>query len=217
MARSKNYKTLADVSDYSLFHLKLLYNKLPKLVRKAYPTLSQNNILRNCALFSCAYLTGGRISEVLSVKFKNVRKDGEWLILRLPNKKNIKTTWKDAIINIEVEKPFMKHFVKYYIMKLSTGADLDDYMFTTHKSKNKRMQRSTAYRIFCKTLKANPHFFRKLRASHLLEHFNFDAKMLQQYMGWATIISSEPYLKVSTIGIKRKYMLNADELKKILN
>lgn len=212
---SKNYKTLEHIGNYSLSNLRFIYSKLPSIIQSKY-RCSNKNVLRNCALFSCAYLTGGRISEILELKYSNITKEGDWLIVRLPNLKNKKTTFKDCLINLNVEKPFLRYLLKYYIMQKAKNIDLDCYLFTTNSKTNKRMNRTTAYRIFIKVFKSNPHFFRKLRASHLLEYFKFDAKMLQQYMGWANIISSEPYLKISKQGMMKRYLESSEEIKKIL-
>lgn len=216
MNHSKYFKTLEHIGNYSLSNLNLIYQRLPRLVARAYPKMSPRLVLRNCALFSCAYLTGGRISEILELKYSNITKEGDWLIIRLPNLKNKRTTFKDCLINLKVEKPFLNYLVKYYIKQLASGVDLDDYLFSTNRKHNKKMDRATAYRIFIKVLKFNPHFFRKLRASHLLEYFGFDPKMLQQYLGWSSIISSEPYLKISKQGMMKRYLESSEEIKKIL-
>jgi site-specific recombinase XerD len=210
---SNIYKTLEEVGDYSLGNLKLVFNTLPKLTRNAYPGITEDEVLRNCAIISCAYLSGGRISEVIDLKVKNISKEEDWLIVRLPNRKNKKLHYKDIIVNIKVEKVFIRYLVKYFIRK-SMDTDQDDYLFKSDRKV--RICRTTAYLIFKRIVKTNPHFFRKLRASHLLEYYGFDAKMLQQYLGWSSIISSEPYLKISKFGMKARYMENSERVKRLI-
>lgn len=209
----ETYKTLEEVGDYSLSNLKMVFNSLPKLTKVAYPGITEEEVLRNCAVISCAYLSGGRISEVIDLKIKNISKEEDWLTVRLPNRKNRRTHYKDCIVNIKVEKVFIKYLVKYFVKK-SLTMEQDDYLFKSDR--NKRISRTTAYLIFKRIVKTNPHFFRKIRASHLLEYYGFDAKMLQQYLGWSSIISSEPYLKISKFGMKNKYMENSERVKKLI-
>lgn len=210
---SENYKTLEEVGDYSLTNLRMVFNNLVNLTKRAYPNLPENDILRNCAIISCAYLSGGRISEVIDLRIKNISKEEDWLIVRLPNRKNRKTHFKDCVVNIKVEKVFIKYLVRYFV-KMSLVRDQEDYLFQSNR--HKKISRITAYLIFRKIVKTNPHFFRKIRASHLLEYYGFDAKMLQQYLGWSSIISSEPYLKISKFGIKARYMENSERVKKLI-
>jgi hypothetical protein len=40
--------------------------------------------------------------------------------------------------------------------------------------------------------------------------------MLQQYLGWSSIISSEPYLRISKFGMKARYMENSERVKKLI-
>ena len=209
----ETYKTLRDVGDYPLRNLKLMFDNLPQLTKKAYPRITEEEVLRNCAIISCAYVTGGRISEVIDLKVKNISKEEDWIILRLPNRKNKRTVYKDAIANLKVEKIFLKYLLKYFVKK-QLVYEQDDYLFQSDRKK--KICRTTAYLIFKRIVKSNPHFFRKLRGSHLMEYYGLTPKELQQFMGWATFSSSEPYILISKFGMKNRYMENSERAKKLI-
>ena len=216
MEHTKYFGRLEDVGNYSLSNLKELFLRLPRYSKLAYPGISHEKHLRNCAMISTAYLTGGRISEVINIRVKDISKEEDWIKIRLPNLKNKKVTFKDCSANIKVENIFIKYLVKYYVMKIIAGEDPENYLFTSSNIINKKISRVQAYHIFTKVFRRNPHFLRKVRATHLLEYYMLDAKMLQQYIGWANFVSSEPYIRLSQTSIKKRYMENADHIKNIL-
>jgi len=211
------FKYLDDVMDYKLSSLVLIWNKLPIIMRKRVPHANRLAIFRNLALVSALYITGGRASEVATIQLKDITIEDGWIYIRLNNRKNRRNPRKEIMANLEVEKVFLNWLVKYYNYRLSIVNDLDAPLFPIVKGKEYNVFNSqqAIYNMTTRYTGINPHFFRKLRASHLLEYYGFDIKPLQQYLGWSSVLSSEPYLKISKAGIKKNYLQNQEEIKKI--
>ncbi|HRT03523.1 MAG TPA: site-specific integrase [Candidatus Diapherotrites archaeon] len=215
------FHTLDEVPDFKLSTLVKLWNNLPKIIKKRYPFIETCNYYRDLAILSALYITGGRSAEIVGIRLQDITIEDGWLYIRLPNKKNKRQKSKVIVANIDIEHIFIKYLVYYYEYRLKEVSDLSTPLFP--KFTKKRMKETEAllpaavYKIATRCISINPHFFRKIRASHLLEYYNFDVKALQQYMGWSSIISSEPYLIISKAGLKKNYMQNADEVKKIID
>ena len=211
---SIHYKYLEDVSDYKLSNLVGLWNTLPDIIIKRVPNTKKEAVLRNLAICSALYITGGRASEVATIRLKDITFEEGWIYIRLNNRKNKKNPRKEIMARLDIEEVFLKWLVKYYKYRLNMSNDLDDPLFPMLKG-DVCLSRQAVYNMTTKYIGINPHFFRKLRASHLLEYYELDVKALQQYLGWASVLSSEPYLRISKAGIKKKYLQNQEDIKKI--
>lgn len=215
---TESFHTLDDVPDFKLSVITKLFVKMSKIMQMRHPQSQKNIRFRNLAIISALYITGGRASEVSEIKLKDVTFENGWIFIRLINRKNKRFTRKEIMANLEIEKVFLKWLVDYYNYRVSY-CDLEDPLFPMIYQKQEQQVCITPmaiYHIATRYVKINPHFFRKLRASHLLEYYGFDVKALQQYLGWSSVLSSEPYLRISKSGIKQNYLKNQEEVKKII-
>lgn len=212
------YKQLEDVTDYKLSTLVMVWNKLPLIMRKRNPLAKARLIFRNLAICSALYITGGRASEVANIRLRDITFEDNWIYIKTDNRKNKKRQKKEIMANLEVEKVFLKWLVKYYQYRLKMNEDLETPLFPNmngEKEYNVCLSQQAIYWTTTQYIGLNPHFFRKLRASHLMEYFDFTPKELQQYIGWASFVSSEPYVILSKSGIKKSYLQNQEDIKKI--
>ena len=224
---SKYYRYLEEIDDYDISTISSLFGQIPRILRIRRPTFDVGRIRHAYALLCALYLTGGRISEVTEIKVSNINVEDGWLRIRLPNRKNKKSKTKLISIRIDLEKFAVVPFLKYYIRRYK---QVDDYDLPLFNSFSRGVEvyddgslrytmpitvrglRNLCYDI----LGWNPHFFRKIRATYLLKYYSFDAKKLQKYMGWSTIISSEAYINMSTHDMEAQIMENYERVKLIL-
>lgn len=59
------------------------------------------------------------------------------------------------------------------------------------------LDRSTIYRHLTSSLEINPHGFRKLRATHLVQEHHYTAHQLKKFFGWSTSAPSDYYVNLS--------------------
>lgn len=121
--------------------------------------------------------------------------------------------------DFDIEKPFIKWLVKYYHYRINQTDDLETYLFPMMQGEveyDTPLRQTAIYNNTTRYVGINPHFFRKLRASHLLEYYGLGVKELQQYLGWSSVLSSEPYLRISKAGIKKSYLQHKEEVKKTI-
>lgn len=216
---SASYHFLDDVMDYKLSDLVRLWNKMPNIMRKNRPKSNEKIINRNLALISALYITGGRASEVAEIKLKDISFEDSWIYIRLINRKNKINKRKEIMADFDIEKPFIKWLVKYYHYRINQTDDLETYLFPMMQGEveyDTPLRQTAIYNNTTRYVGINPHFFRKLRASHLLEYYGLGVKELQQYLGWSSVLSSEPYLRISKAGIKKSYLQHKEELKKTI-
>jgi site-specific recombinase XerD len=213
------YKTLEEVTDFKLSTLVVWWNKLPKTMRIRNPLVKEMAIFRNLAICSALYITGGRASEVAHIRLRDISFEDSWIYIKLINRKNKRNPTKEIMANLEIEQVFLNWLVKYYNYRINQVEDMDAPLFPIMQNNieyNVFLNQRTIYSTTTRFTGINPHFFRKLRASHLLEYYGFDVKALQQYLGWSSVLSSEPYLRISKSGIKKSYLQHQDDVKKII-
>lgn len=167
---------------------------VPEELRQIISSISSP---RNKALISLAYLTGGRISELVDSAITKrmcvlTEKDNRQLLLiRMPNRKNKNRNNKDIPIPIDGE-PLL---VKYILVYLGT-LELDEPLF--------QFQRSRAYQIIQKEIGMNCHFLRHLRATHLVVHKDFNEQLLLRFMGWSDSRPAKHYMEIRWKDILQK-------------
>ena len=133
---------------------------------------------RDAALIATTFLTAGRISEVLAVRYGDVFCPEEGvMVLRMPILKRRKELFK--MIPIVREDPFAGFMWDYVL----TGEDLEARIF--------RMDRSTAWRI-CKRYGFHPHELRHSRLTELAQFMTED--VLKSFAGWAIKSMARYYL-----------------------
>ena len=146
------------------------------------------------ALFILEYLTAGRISEVLSLRRKQLRmdvKDGRQVlcILHMLNEKNKRKTMKTFYIPVDKEG------------KLVTL--LLDYINTRHgfifpfRSRQRAWQILKKYGLF-------PHFLRHIRLTHLVTIYGFSDRLLVEYAGWRDSQPAQFYIQLKSDDVLEK-------------
>ena len=188
--------------------------------------------LRARALIAIYYLTAGRLTEVTKRKYAyksdNIKDDKGRIIerripiriepefkgitkqdisydtidelpvmyLRLENRKHRLRKTKRQPIPISLEQPIIKHIEAYTnTLKVSS---LPLFRFT-----NKR-----ATQIINDTTGFNCHFWRHIRATHLITLYDFNEQALIEYMGWTDARPAKHYMELSKKDLFRSFYKN---------
>lgn len=227
---SKHYQSLEDVHQYrKVADVKYLLMSAEQAMKKAGYTPTQ--VKTYSAFFSLQFLTAGRLSEVYDIKLKNIyvkKESGQWfLFVLMPNRKSRKTTKKISLIWIDnpAERLFVNRvmsYIKYRYNILEISKDKhnkvmqkklpeiasvigEELLFINPTPKiHKKLYRMLLTKQYNQFFKINTHFVRSLRASILVNQYNFSSKELQKFLGHTTIVSSEPYINLDINKIKYK-------------
>lgn len=144
---------------------------------------------RDKALCAFAYLTGGRISEIIKEVQKKHLEDG-WLdgkkvlLIDMPNRKNKKRHRKKIPILVDREKDFI-NIIEEYINTLQ----LEDVLFNFNKHR--------AYQIIRKHLDMNCHFLRDIRLTHLVTKHDLNGHQVKLYAGWSDTRPADTYIQLN--------------------
>ena len=171
-------------------------------INKELSNEEKNVLFRNRVLISILYLSGARITEVLSLKKENFDfdrpKSANYLIKKMKNQKNKKNPTK--VIQMPKSDKLVKD-IKSYVERLPTD---NSYLFYqrkkvfgwTYERINKPMHRSTAFRM---VKKLDPdiwcHWFRHQRLSHLAE--NLTDRQLIGISGHRSTQNLEHYVRLN--------------------
>lgn len=144
-------------------------------VRKIFRRAVQKNDYRAVALIAMLYYTGGRISEVLQIKTKDINKNSI-LIKGKGNK------YRELLISKELQK--------YLKMYANSKSQQTVYLFTGKKKNPPNITRNTAHVIlknYCAMVKINQdlihaHAFRHLFAQNLARK-NINPVIIAQLLG----------------------------------
>lgn len=139
-------------------------------------------------LIVLAYLTGGRIREVLSLKRGQLRtedKSGRRVlsIYHMLNEKNKKRKSKTFFIPIDKEGDLVETIIPY----LNTRGK-NDSLFN-FKSRQRAWQITRKYGF-------HPHIFRHYRLTHLVTIYNFSDRMLVEFAGWKDSAPGHYYIQL---------------------
>lgn len=227
---SEHYQTLEDVHQYrKVADVKYLLMSAEQEMKKAGYTPIQVNTYS--AFFSLQFLTAGRLSEVYDTKLKHIyvkKEAGQWfLFVLMPNRKSRKSKKKISLIWIEnpVERIFVNRVIsyikyRYNILEIPKSQHTkvmkkklpevepiigEEPLFLNPTPKvHKKLYRMALTKQYNQFFKINTHFVRSLRASILVNQYNFTPKELQKFMGHTNIVSSEPYINLDINKIKYK-------------
>lgn len=174
-------------------------------LKEKISAIQGSNQVRDRALAAFLFITGCRIEEVVKFcdKEKNwhspIKKtqiemhENYFSIMTVRVLKSRKNRWKSIPIvpMDDDEKFFMNTFlVWYHIVK-----EPNDPLFN--------MTRQRAFQILSK-VGLFPHLLRHSRCTILVTKFGFDSYDLQKFIGWNSIISSEPYVHLNVKDLVRK-------------
>jgi integrase len=220
---NQNYLRLEDVEYYPLKTFLTILNEESifkhSTYGKEYAILQKQSLIRNQAIVSAIYLCGSRVTEICNLNIEDVIIDEPYLYITTDNLKSKIKRRKKVIVDMSIEGEIAKYFIRYYNWRKKFCKSEDEPLFLSLWKKKKYTRRLTSYSIYriCnRYFKFNPHFLRKLRASHLRAYYKFDSQELKRYMGWSSIISATPYLHVSDQEIMDKFTVNSERVKRIL-
>jgi integrase len=179
-------------------HPKGQKTKMPDVPSRGELITKLNSIydLRDKTLCSIAYLTAGRVREILSIYkgdiTKTKRYGHEWLMINMEREKVTDKKFHRKIIpiNIEKEKDFVKPILEY--LEIYKG----DKLF------NITPQR--AWQLIKRYFGFHPHFFRHIRLTHLVTVYDFSEQELMQYAGWTTSNPSKYYIQLKYTDLMKK-------------
>jgi len=167
------------------------------------------------ALIAMYYLTAGRLTEIVRKKgFETAPVEKEFLgickqdisydtiddkpvmYLRIENRKNKKRKTKRQPIPILLEEPLVKHIKAYTDMIMIPNLPL-------FKFSSKR-----ATQIINDTTGFNCHFWRHIRATHLVTLYDFNEQALIEFMGWTDARPAKSYMELSKKDLFRSFYKN---------
>jgi integrase len=139
-------------------------------------------------LIVLAYLTAGRIKEILSLRRGQIRteeKNGRRVlaIYHMLNEKNKKKKTKTFFIPIDKEGELIETIIPFLNTK-----EKDDKLFNFNS-------RQRAWQI-TKMYGFHPHIFRHYRLTHLVTIYNFSDRMLVEFAGWKDSAPGHYYIQL---------------------
>ena len=203
---TEQFKELSDVVRYPFDKNKeLLSNCLTNLKQNRTRCWTDADIVMYHAFIMTLYLTGGRISEVLSLKIKDivVSEDKEWLEIIIPTKKSKKSKDQYRVIPIYMKDEnyyfAIKPLFRWYdsiISVIENSADLDENTLLFP------FNRIQGYKV-CIVCGFNPHFMRKMFLTQKATIYNLNITKLQKLSGHASIDNLIPYISITTGDLKK--------------
>ncbi len=142
------------------------------------------------------YGTGVRASELLGIKRKNIyanqdREGRKVLLINSPNLKH-KTKHKKTIPIYAKEESWLVKPIVAYCKKID---DRDQYLFFNFVT-GKPFTRQTVFDWSKKYFSINPHGFRKIRLTHLVQEFGFTDRQLVMFAGWSNAQPADAYVSL---------------------
>jgi len=182
-------------------------------------TLKPEDKLETLAVISVCFFTGARINEVLSIKWKDIMFDSDfltgnqWIRLQLKTQKKKQTNppaTRQIPIYASEDNPFyfifvwLRDYIIYFNDQVERGLqnnqikEKDIYNLIFFKTKSRAM-----YNRFTRYFKINPHGFRKILAQYLVVEKNMPLKTVQKIMGHQSLVPLDYYINLRTDDIKR--------------
>jgi len=188
----------------------------PKLIKKlpTYLTVDEiDNLLnieikdafsaRNKSILELMYSSGLRISELISLEFKNI--DLNECIIRIMGKGS-----KERIVPInDIAIHYLKLYVKEY-RKYLVKNEQNNYLYLNNHGK--KMTRQGVYKMIKKLVleknikkEVSPHTIRHSIATHMLEN-GADLRIIQEFLGHSDIGTTQIYTHLTNEKLKNDYM-----------
>ena len=158
---------------------------------------------RNKSLLELLYATGLRISELISLEFKNI--DLNECIVRVMGKGS-----KERIIPLsDIAIKYLKIYVKEYRQKLVKN-EINNYVYLNNHGK--KLTRQGVFKIIKKQKEItnidkdiSPHTLRHSIATHMLEN-GADLRIIQEFLGHENISTTQIYTHLSNNKLKSDYI-----------
>ncbi len=186
--------------------------EVAQIIRKGASTSS--NSIRDRALFATLSITGCRVSELLSIRKKDVQRFYQ-------TKKSEDAVVSHLLVDIKTEKNKVQHHRKvaasYLIYKPLIDllyAYIDNVFYGEETDLLFPLDRSHVWRLckFYYGVHYSPHWFRHFGATFDAK-FGYGVHMLQKKYGWASIASSQPYMHLNTQDILEFQQKKVKEIK----
>jgi integrase/recombinase XerD len=160
--------------------------------------------LRNCALIEILYATGARISEVTSLKVKDVSQMQETLAIKLLGKGS-----KERVVPIG---NFARISIEQYLLRsratLLGGRGSDGLLLN---SRGNNLSRQSAWAIVAEAAEraeisthVTPHSLRHSFATHLLDG-GADIRVVQELLGHSSVTTTQIYTLVTIDKLRESY------------
>ena len=172
--------------------------------------LNSNDILRDKALISILYLSGCRITEIVGSERHRVpamlRKqigmyelDGASFlnIFEVPTLKRRNYLKRSIPIYAMKESPFIENIINYI-------NEIDENRILFINNRDTALSRAYVFKICIKHTTFSPHYFRHLRATHLVTEYKFTDSELVKFFGWKDSRMAEFYIHLRSDDIARK-------------
>lgn len=182
--KSPNYLTYEEVDKLLNFPLKTVYD------------------YRTKAMLEILYATGLRISELVSLKDKNIDFQNEWL--RIEGKGQ-----KERIVPLnETSLYYLKLYLDNYRSKLKKKDKNYDELFLNNRGTpiTRQGMNKLLGEISLKTIErqVNPHMLRHSFATHLLLN-GANLRVIQTFLGHSSITTTEIYTHFTSVKNKEEY------------
>lgn len=171
------------------------------------------------ALFCACYLTGGRISEVLKMKPRDITEKEKTYMVFLTTLKNKRQHFR----NLPIAKSPVTECEGYmtdFLLDYARGINSDFSLFTFRRcAATNRLRRKTfRTRGFLlkeiyedKEFTLYPHYLRHSRLTHLVANYGFDVAHLTAFAGWTDPTPAMIYVQLAGKDLSRK-LAAANEL-----
>jgi len=185
--RKKKRKVSDEEKVMSRQEILSLIEKIPKDIARF-----ENKGLMYRTLIALLYLTGARISELLTVKknqFEYAFDRGvKYLIINnvptLKSRSKSESKYRPFFLRKDFEEPFINH-VRAWLNELISD---DELVFKINPSRSHQIVKEYTGKF--------PHYFRHVRSIDLVRYYGFNSYWLQRWHGWARINSAEAYVKL---------------------
>jgi integrase len=161
------------------------------------------------ALACLAYASGARASELNKIKKQDLVKETfeeiEYLTItvKVLKKKKTKEYAADGTFTLVKPQPFFRR-----ALVRADEAWLVEPILEFSKYKENPtdvlfdINRATIYKKMMSALEINPHGFRKLRATHLVQRYNYSGHQLQKFFGWSSSQPSDYYVRLNVSDLR---------------
>lgn len=194
--------------DYTLLERVKLDKVYPRIIKKEdigkmIACCKENTIgKRNKTIIMMLYITGLRVSELISLTFNDLNiKEGYLRVIGKGNKERV--IYAGELLSI-VLTPYLEHTRKEILQGLPST-----YLFVN--SNGEKIRRETIYRLVndCAKkaqihLKVTPHTLRHCFATHMLEN-GADIRSIQEMLGHSNISTTQIYTNLKNETIKKAY------------
>jgi len=161
------------------------YKLIKHLIQKAPGEAQQIGAL--------AYATGARVSELNQITAGDFIEKKQYLEITCPVLKKRKKRIKNKMVKVIPDRIALVRLDEDWLItalrKMYVGKEPDIKVVPYYRMK--------IWRILNEEYGINPHGFRKIRATHLVQ-FGFSAHQLKHFFGWSSVAPSDYYVKLNT-------------------